>query len=350
MASRRFDTPDRSELAVRTAQLEEPPPPITSVVPSAPPVLDVLMAHALAKNPALRYPSALELGEAFRTALGLPLTQGWNAQKELAALAKTISGLELPEVPPTQADAQERAEALQRRPRPCLSKGCRVSGGQRNAPLTVFGGACETCHGLDETPSERARPAACFGPGRRGGDRLCHFVARRVGASGRGAAPASTRGSSESTRRATDAAGSAAVETTSASGAGSEAARRRCRRRVPDEDERTPAPAPAEPPPCAPAAPSAMPLWPEPAADAAALERQGGERPQAKPGGGAAFDDRVYAEDWWAHARPVFEVHGYFRVRSQLFHRFNLGRLDAPGQAMWPRAPDDFYLSYDPTT
>ncbi|HEX6271806.1 MAG TPA: serine/threonine-protein kinase [Polyangiaceae bacterium] len=107
-----FDAPDRSEIAVRTAQLEDPPPPVSRLVPSAPPVLDVLMAHALAKNPALRYPSALELGEAFRTALGLPLTQGWNAQKELAALAKTISGLVLPEVPPTQADAQERAQAL----------------------------------------------------------------------------------------------------------------------------------------------------------------------------------------------------------------------------------------------
>ena len=90
-----------------------------------------------------------------------------------------------------------------------------------------------------------------------------------------------------------------------------------------------------------------MPLWPEPAADAAALERQGGERPQGKAGGGH-FDERVYAEDWWAHARPVFEIHGYFRLRAQLFHRFNLGRLDPPGQAMWPRAPDDFYISHDP--
>jgi hypothetical protein len=81
-------------------------------VSSAPPVLDILMAHALAKNPALRYASALELGEAFRTALGLPVSEGWAAQKELADLAKTISGLELPVVPPTLSDAQERAEAL----------------------------------------------------------------------------------------------------------------------------------------------------------------------------------------------------------------------------------------------
>jgi serine/threonine-protein kinase len=107
-----FDAPNRDEMDIRRAQLDEPPPPITGLVPSAPPVLDVLMAHALAKDPAIRYPSALELGEAFRTALGLPLSPGWVAQKELAELAKTISGLALPEVPPTLSDAQERAEAL----------------------------------------------------------------------------------------------------------------------------------------------------------------------------------------------------------------------------------------------
>jgi serine/threonine-protein kinase len=107
-----FDTPERDEIQVRTAQLEEPPPPITRLISSAPPVLDVLMAHALAKDPAIRYPSALELGEAFRTALGLPLSEGWIAQKELAELAKTISGLVLPMVPPTLSDAQERAEVL----------------------------------------------------------------------------------------------------------------------------------------------------------------------------------------------------------------------------------------------
>jgi serine/threonine-protein kinase len=107
-----FDAPERDEMDIRRAQLDEPPPPITGFLPSAPPVLDVLMAHALAKDPAIRYPSALELGEAFRTALGLPLSPGWVAQKELADLAKTISGLALPEVPPTLSDAQERAEAL----------------------------------------------------------------------------------------------------------------------------------------------------------------------------------------------------------------------------------------------
>ena len=105
---------------------------------------------------------------------------------------------------------------------------------------------------------------------------------------------------------------------------------------------------PDEPPatrvetPTSPAGVSPMPLWPEPAADAAALERQGAERP--RPKSSAATDDRVYAEDWWAHARPVFELHGYFRVRAQMFHRFNLGRRDTPGAAMWPRPTDDYYL------
>src|SRR5206468_8080339 len=28
--------------------------------------------------------------------------------------------------------------------------------------------------------------------------------------------------------------------------------------------------------------------------------------------------DEVFAEDWWSHARPVFEIHGYFRTRGEL--------------------------------
>jgi len=116
-----FDRPERSELMVRTAQLDEAAEPLTSRIPSAPPVLDVLMARSLAKDPALRPNTAIELGEAFREALGLPDTAGWTAQRELAKLASTISGLDLPAVPATVPDtlpdaqpdpAVERAEAL----------------------------------------------------------------------------------------------------------------------------------------------------------------------------------------------------------------------------------------------
>jgi serine/threonine protein kinase len=102
-----FDRPERNELMVRTAQLEESAPPITALVASAPPVLDVLMARVLAKDPTLRPASAIELGDAFRDALGLPETAGWSAQRELAELARTISGVDLPAVPPTLTDPTE---------------------------------------------------------------------------------------------------------------------------------------------------------------------------------------------------------------------------------------------------
>jgi serine/threonine-protein kinase len=115
-----FDRPERTELQVRAAQLDEAPEPVTALVPSAPSVLDVLMARALAKTPALRPDNAIELGEAFRTALGLPETAGWHAQREFAELARTVSGLELPAVAPTEPEpaapdqAAERAEELRR--------------------------------------------------------------------------------------------------------------------------------------------------------------------------------------------------------------------------------------------
>jgi len=60
-------------------------------VPGAPPVLDLLMARALAKEPRQRFGSAIELGEAFRSALGLPDSPGWQAQRALAVQACAIS-------------------------------------------------------------------------------------------------------------------------------------------------------------------------------------------------------------------------------------------------------------------
>jgi serine/threonine-protein kinase len=107
-----FDRPARSELEIRTAQLHELPPPASLFVTSAPPVLDALFARALAKDPPHRYGSAIELGEAFRTALGAPPGPGWLFQQELARLAKTVSGLELPAVPATEPDPAERAAEL----------------------------------------------------------------------------------------------------------------------------------------------------------------------------------------------------------------------------------------------
>jgi eukaryotic-like serine/threonine-protein kinase len=105
-----FDSPDRSELMVRAAQIEQPPAPLSSILKQAPPVLDMLMARALAKDPALRYGSAVELGEIFRSALGLPETPGWSLQKELADVAKTMSQLQLPL--PAGAELGQRAAQM----------------------------------------------------------------------------------------------------------------------------------------------------------------------------------------------------------------------------------------------
>ncbi len=117
---------------------------------------------------------------------------------------------------------------------------------------------------------------------------------------------------------------------------------------APETEEPTPSDAAPAPAP-APTAPmnAGLPLWPEPSADAHALERQGDKRPEARPGDKIDEADRVYAEDWWAHARPILEIHGYFRLRAQLFHKFGLGRLDPLARAMWPRPEDDRYQDTD---
>lgn len=79
---------ERSEFAIRMNQVESKHPPIRSLVPSLPPVLDQLFDCALAKAPQSRFPSAIEMGEAFRAALGLPSTPAWRAQGEIAQVAQ----------------------------------------------------------------------------------------------------------------------------------------------------------------------------------------------------------------------------------------------------------------------
>jgi uncharacterized protein (TIGR04551 family) len=53
----------------------------------------------------------------------------------------------------------------------------------------------------------------------------------------------------------------------------------------------------------------------------------------------------TYSEDWWTKSRPVFEIHGYLRQRTELFTNFTLGRVDAPGAApwLWPQPVDNSY-------
>jgi uncharacterized protein (TIGR04551 family) len=84
-----------------------------------------------------------------------------------------------------------------------------------------------------------------------------------------------------------------------------------------------------------------LPAWPEPGNDAAELKRQNNERPADAANKRA--EGEVFAEDWWAHARPVLEMHGNFRVRAEMFYQFALGRHDSPGDAMWPQPADNYF-------
>lgn len=103
-----FESPSRNEIMVRAAQLEESPPALSALVPQAPPVLDVLMARALAKDKMHRYGSGREFGDAIEAALGLEPTPGWEAQKRLAENAKAISELVLEKRPAKEAAAAEQ--------------------------------------------------------------------------------------------------------------------------------------------------------------------------------------------------------------------------------------------------
>lgn len=82
----------------------------------------------------------------------------------------------------------------------------------------------------------------------------------------------------------------------------------------------------------------------DPTKDEKELKEQGERRPTAGGEVGAAPSD-VYAEDWWSQARPVFEFHGYYRVRAELFHNFALGRRDTPNSVIWPQPADNDYVS-----
>jgi serine/threonine-protein kinase len=87
-------TQNKSEFVVRQEQVNGVAPPIRTFVAQAPPVLDALFARALAKDPAYRFTDAIQMGTAFREALGIPDTEEWRAQAEIAqvAIAPTAPG------------------------------------------------------------------------------------------------------------------------------------------------------------------------------------------------------------------------------------------------------------------
>jgi uncharacterized protein (TIGR04551 family) len=90
-----------------------------------------------------------------------------------------------------------------------------------------------------------------------------------------------------------------------------------------------------------------------PARDQQDLAAQGAQRPSGELAG--ANTQEVFSEDWWGRARPIIEMHGYFRTRAELFHNFFLGRhtsyvsyqgggtTDPTGQYLWPLPLDQSY-------
>jgi serine/threonine-protein kinase len=103
-----FDLPERDEMALRTAQLEEAPLALSQRVAPLPTEVDRVLARALAKDRNHRYSSALELGDAVRAALGFEAGPAWAAQHEFAGIAKTISE----PVPSVDPELLLRAEVL----------------------------------------------------------------------------------------------------------------------------------------------------------------------------------------------------------------------------------------------
>jgi uncharacterized protein (TIGR04551 family) len=53
-------------------------------------------------------------------------------------------------------------------------------------------------------------------------------------------------------------------------------------------------------------------------------------------------------DDWFTLSGPLVNIDGYVRVRSELFHKFSLGRVDAYDAnqlpPLWPQAPDNSYV------
>jgi serine/threonine-protein kinase len=91
-----FPIDNKTELMIRLEQVEKAPPPIRTFLLQAPPILDALFVRALAKDPTARFSHAIEMGDAFRRSLGLPDTDLWRAQGELARVAPTTPDSQQP--------------------------------------------------------------------------------------------------------------------------------------------------------------------------------------------------------------------------------------------------------------
>jgi len=97
--------PRDSEVAKMYAHLQEPPPSVADVLPSAPRELDVAIGRAMAKEPDDRYPSTGDLARAVSAALaGAAPSQ---PERSLATGMAAPAGVTEPAVPPTELAATQ---------------------------------------------------------------------------------------------------------------------------------------------------------------------------------------------------------------------------------------------------
>jgi uncharacterized protein (TIGR04551 family) len=83
-----------------------------------------------------------------------------------------------------------------------------------------------------------------------------------------------------------------------------------------------------------------------PARDQQELAAQGAQRPTA--GEAVGSPKEVFSDDWWGRARPIIEMHGYFRTRPEFFYNFFLGRhgstvQNSDAQYLFPIPVDQTY-------
>jgi uncharacterized protein (TIGR04551 family) len=107
---------------------------------------------------------------------------------------------------------------------------------------------------------------------------------------------------------------------------------------------------------------SPTPSSPPQAVNSARDEQDGAGRGAERPGPGElpGSPQDVFSDDWWGRARPIIELHGYFRTRAELFHNFFLGRhgttaqqsspvMGNDGQFLFPIPVDNTYVALNGT-
>jgi serine/threonine-protein kinase len=114
---------EKSEFALRMDQVEATPPSIRLFVPQASPAVELAFARALAKDPAQRFGSAIEMGDAFRTAFGIPSTPEWRALGEFAHVAKGGPAVEPQRAQKLATLRQIVAQAFRTQPMPARPYG-----------------------------------------------------------------------------------------------------------------------------------------------------------------------------------------------------------------------------------